>query len=516
MARPGLSDDELARFSAFVEERIGLRFPPDRYDDLRRGLAAIAAGSGFDDPSACLAWILSSAYDRTLAETLAASLTVGETYFFREPQVFQALEYSLLPAIISRRREQGRFLRIWSAGCSTGEEAYSLAIILSRIIPDIGDWSITLLATDINTEALKKAESGLYSEWSFRSNPAWVRDRWFRKRDKRYEINRTIKDLVTFSYLNLAEDAYPALLTNTNAMDLILCRNVLMYFSKDAARATMEKIQRSLVPGGRFIVSLTETSLVANPYLVPETAGGVTTYRKSDTAGLPPIPSVPEILPAWQLPQAPGPVAGVWPPAYEPGIPAIIPAGGPGRARAPPGLTGEPPAAPAVPVTDPYTTALGLAGSGDYAGAETILAPHIAENPDDHKAMALMAEVLANRGDLAGAAVWCRKAIAKDRLNPYYHHLLATIRQEEGAVDEALGELRRALYADPSCIPAHFTLASLKHRLGNTAESGIHFRNALALLRRHPPDEIIEGAGGMSAARLERIIRSITGTGVIA
>ena len=134
----------------------------------------------------------------------------------------------------------------------------------------------------------------------------------------------------------------------------------------------------------------------------------------------------------------------------------------------------------------------------------------------DHLALVLMAQVLANRGDLSGARAWCERAIADDKLNPFYHHLMATIRQEEGAIDAAIGDLRRALYADPSYIPAHFTLANIRRQNGNLAESEIHYRNALALLRERDPDEIIGGVGGMSAARLERIISSITGSGVTA
>ena len=99
---------------------------------------------------------MSTPLDRTQIEMLAAALTVGETYFFRDQKVFEVIERSLLPAVISRRREQGRFLRVWSAGCSTGEEAYSLAILLSRTVPDIKKWSVTVLATDINPDALKK------------------------------------------------------------------------------------------------------------------------------------------------------------------------------------------------------------------------------------------------------------------------------------------------------------------------------------------------------------------------
>jgi chemotaxis protein methyltransferase CheR len=507
-----LTENECARFSEFVINRVGLYFPVGRYEDLQRGITAIAAEQGFEDPSSCLAWIMSTTLDHSLVETLAAALTVGETYFFRDPQVFEAIEHSILPAIISRRREQERFLRIWSAGCSTGEEAYSLAILLLRTLHDIDDWSITLLATDINPKALKKAESGIYSEWSFRSNPQWVKDRYFRKlSDGRYEINTTINDLVTFSYLNLVEDAYPALLTNTNAMDVILCRNVLMYFSKDAAEATVEKVQRSLVPDGRLIVSAIETSLVSSSHLIPEICNGITTYRKSDTMQPGPVLVPPIISRAFSIPDVFRPVAVSSFGTEHRGAPAGKPAEALKVLYTPALVQKEHLTIPTLPEKDLYSTAVALFESGDYFGAEKILVRYTAGHPHDQNAMALMAQVLANRGDLAGACGWCEKAIAQDKLNPFFHHLLATIRQEEGAMDEAIGELRRALYADPTYIPAHFTLANIKRRQGMLDESDVHFRNARTLLRSYQPGEVIGGAGGMSAAGLERIIFSFIG-----
>jgi len=464
-----------------------------------------------------MAWLMSASLDRTLTETLAAALTVGETYFFRDPQVFRSIEYTLLPAILSRRRESGRHLRIWSAGCSTGEEAYTLAILLSRIIPDIEHWSITLLATDINPHALKKAETGIYGEWSFRGLPVPARERYFRRPGEgKYEVRSEIKEMVTFSFLNLVEDDYPSLLTNTNAMDLILCRNVLMYFTRDAILATMEKLRRSMVPDGRLIVSATETSLVANPYLLPENCSGITVYRKVEV--LPPggIPAIPG-LPVWEpLLQEPFYLrAGTWL-REEVAAQEEVPAGDADLPVVPEPVASIPPALLPRPEHEEFSTATRLFLSGDFLGAEKILVPYAARNPMDHRALVLMAQVLANRGDLAGARAWCGRAIAENKLNPFYHHLMATIRQEEGATDAAVGELRRALYADPSYIPAHFTLANIRRQQGSLAEAEIHYRNALALLRKHNPDEIIGGVGGMSAARLERIISSITGNGVTA
>src|SRR6185369_3291595 len=135
----------------------------------------------------CIERLVSGQLDKEQLETLAGHLTIGETYFFREQSSFDILENSILPDLIASRRGRGQRLRIWSAGCSTGEEAYSLAILLSRLIPDQREWQITILATDINSSALGKAVQGVYSDWSFRGVPQWIRQRYFKKtHDGRY------------------------------------------------------------------------------------------------------------------------------------------------------------------------------------------------------------------------------------------------------------------------------------------------------------------------------------------
>jgi chemotaxis protein methyltransferase CheR len=141
-----------------------------------------------------------------------------------------------------------------------GEAPYSIAILLSRFL-DPAEWNVTILGTDINTRFLRKASEGVYSSWPFRDTPRWVKAGYFRRTPQgRLQVLPRIRRMVTFSRLNLAEDVYPALDTGTNGMDLIICRNVLMYFAADAARAVADRFHRSLVEGGWLIVSPTEAS----------------------------------------------------------------------------------------------------------------------------------------------------------------------------------------------------------------------------------------------------------------
>jgi chemotaxis protein methyltransferase CheR len=159
-----LPDELLARFSEFVAARMALDFPQPRWGDLERMARSASAELGYADPEALIASLISSPLTIERMEILASNLTVGETYFWREPQIFDALEGRILPELIASRGTGDRRLRIWCAGCSTGEEAYSLAIALRRALPAIGEWNISILATDINPRMLDKAKAALYGD----------------------------------------------------------------------------------------------------------------------------------------------------------------------------------------------------------------------------------------------------------------------------------------------------------------------------------------------------------------
>lgn len=166
---PNIPDALLPRLSEYLTAKIGFHFTKKRWPELHLKMAAAMKDFSFEDVVAFIEWLLSSLPTQKQIEILASHLTVGETYFFREKPAFEILEQCVLPDLIDARRKTGRRLRFWSAGCSTGEEPYSLAILLDQLIPDLKDWNITILATDINTVALRKADEGIYSDWSFRN-----------------------------------------------------------------------------------------------------------------------------------------------------------------------------------------------------------------------------------------------------------------------------------------------------------------------------------------------------------
>jgi chemotaxis protein methyltransferase CheR len=259
--------DEQAR--ALVGVRLGLEFRGPRRHAPGQAIGRASRAAGTRSEEHFLGRLERLPDESPEWRALASELTVSETYFFREKPCLDVLEQRILPAIVAERRALGNLdLRLWSAGCSTGEEAYSLAILLDRLLPDRADWKLTILATDVDVDALEKARGGVYGMWSFRTMPRRIRDRYFRPSGQRFELEARIKELVTFAPLNLATHTYPSVATNTTVFDVILCRNVLMYFTREVQQDVLGRLERALVPGGWLALGFTETSVVPPGSLV--------------------------------------------------------------------------------------------------------------------------------------------------------------------------------------------------------------------------------------------------------
>lgn len=193
---------------------------------------------------------------------LIAAITVGESYFFRDKNQMQLLEKELLPRLLKQNKNNFT-LKIWSAGCSTGEEIYTIAMLLSELIPDINGWDLQLLGTDINVSALEKAKAGIYGQWSMRAIPDKYLQRYFSKEGRTYTLSPGIRNLVKFKYLNLSENSYPSILSGINEVDLILCRNVLIYFDNDCVIKIMKKLNASMTEGAYLLLGASDPIVTA-------------------------------------------------------------------------------------------------------------------------------------------------------------------------------------------------------------------------------------------------------------
>lgn len=215
-------------------------------------------------------------------DALLDSLTINLTYFFRDQSVFEALRDEFLAPLIRQRDHAGRrHLRLWSAGCATGEEAYSLAILLRQMLgTSLPHWNISILATDLDEKALQKARAGVYDIFSFREVSAQELVPFFTTQNGRYHLIPEIKSLVNFQPHDLLGDTYP-----TN-MDGILCRNVLIYFTREQHDHVFAMFHRALKDGGALVIGKTEILLGPTAALFKPINLREHIYRKVGAASL--------------------------------------------------------------------------------------------------------------------------------------------------------------------------------------------------------------------------------------
>lgn len=446
-----LREDLLSRLSEFVDSKMALYFPRSRWDDLECMTLSAAKEFDFGNPETSIERLISAPLNEGQMRILANHLTIGETYFWREPRVLEALEEWILPELI-RVRARNRRLRIWSAGCSTGEECYSIAIALRRTLPVIDDWDIRILATDINTDTLRKAAVGRYGEWSFRNAPPWLIDEYFhRGSDGEFSILPEIRKMVDFAYVNLAEEEYPSQTNGTSDLDMIFCRNVLMYSSSERAALIVQNLHRALVEGGWLIVGASELSQSLFRSFACVRFPDAIVYRKEANA--------------------PHPVAA----------PVL-----------------EAPIARESMVRQAEKSAFELRAGEPPPPADAL---------ETRRASASSVRALADRGKLSDALALCEKAIVDDSLGAGLRYLEATILLELGREEEAVASLRGTLYLDPDHVPAHFTMGVLAMRRGDLVSGRRCLENALALLEARGDEDIVSESEGLTAGGLREIIR---------
>jgi chemotaxis protein methyltransferase CheR len=463
-----LTDIELSMVCEMIATRMGLHFPRERWAILSRSLASAAVEFGFQNMNGFIQWLLSSELNKDQILILASHLTISETYFWREPQVFTALTDSILPQLIrSKGKEKGeRSIRIWSVGCSTGEEPYSIAIALQKAIPKIEDWNITILATDINPGSINKAINGTYGAWSFRNSPAWLKSNYFlHKENGQYEIIPEIKKMVTFTCLSLAE---MSAISNINTMDIIFCRNVLMYFTNDWINKISQNLFDSLSEDGWFVVSSSELSSQVFPQFTPVNFPGAVLYRKGKNGYAHSFDVHSE-----EMPQPLKPFN-----TSTPSTPSTH------------STHFQPQPQPLQPSSTPFNPLQQPQAIPEETSADKIFAIRL----------------LADQGHLEEALTACNGAIASYKLSSTLYFLRASILQELDKSSEAIVSLKQAIYIDPEYIVGHFALGNLFIRQGNTRNAERYFKNVLDLLSRCSNDDILPESEGLSAEYLREII----------
>jgi chemotaxis protein methyltransferase CheR len=205
--------------------------------------------------------------ERSLLTRIIDAITTNETLFFRDGSPFDALQHKALPELIDSKAKtpHARRLRIWSAACSTGQEPYSIAMVLNELIPDIHQWDVHILATDISDAALKQASLGVYSAFEIERGltPALLQ-RYFRRQGNAYKVKDELRALVSFGRQNLHEP-----FANLGPCDIIFCRNVVIYFTAAARRDIFNRLCNALVTDGYLFVGSAESLADLGPRFTP-------------------------------------------------------------------------------------------------------------------------------------------------------------------------------------------------------------------------------------------------------
>jgi chemotaxis protein methyltransferase CheR len=458
--------------------RTGLAFRSDQHQTTRQAIRSAMDASGVSDPHDFARRL---EHDPRALDELIIKLTVPETYFFREPAQFDYLRREILPEFRQRRRFE-RLVRIWSAGCSSGEEAYSLAILCTQ---EGLARQTHILATDISPVALGKAREGLYGNWSLRGASAVAARAYLVADGDRYHVDPQLRRLVQFEFLNLALDVYPSFVTGTVGLDLILCRNVLIYFNRETIREVAQRLHDSLAPGGWLITGAGDPSLEQHAdYESVVTAAGVF-YRRplkrttADAGKTPPSNAAEDTVG-----EAECETRDEW---FRPVETVAIRA---------PAVTNPPPSVFGT-VADSLREARAALVRGDYSGAVR----WTEDFRHDPGACVLHLKALANI-DTLNAVQASVEAVQRHALSPELHYLHAVLLMEVNRDAEAVQAARRAVFLDRSLAIAHFTLGSILQRRGALRDAQRYFRNARDLCAARPPDEIVPLTEGEAAGRL--------------
>ena len=256
-----ISQDDYRFLQDFLRRQMGNELAPDREDLVNNRLGPVAASYGLEH-AATLIQRLRDTPDRKLCQAVVDAMATQETYFFRSTRLFDNFRTIVMPSLLATRSATRR-LRIWCAACSTGQEAYSIAMTLADHFPQLAAWQVELVATDISDSALERARGGSFSQFEVqRGLPVQLLLKHFKKIDDRWHIADSLRRAVTFRRFNLLDN----FLAVGDPFDIIFVRNILIYFDNSAKTAIFEKLRRHIAHDGYLALGESETILGLTPH----------------------------------------------------------------------------------------------------------------------------------------------------------------------------------------------------------------------------------------------------------
>lgn len=469
-------DPGYPELKARVIESTGLAYYKDRDEDLSERIARRLSKLGLKDCASYLGLLSEGPAGAQELDELIVELTIGETYFFRYPEQFEALRDIVLPDLAQRRRSSRR-LRIWSAGCASGPEPYSLSLLTKRELgQSLAGWDVSILGTDINRRFLAQAREARYGDWALRATPEEIKRSCFSGAKDSWALDPQYKGGVCFQYHNLVKHPFPSLIDNLCAFDLILCRNVMIYLQAEINRRIAAQFHRCLQDGGWLLIGEAEADTRLFRSFLTVNVPGAVLYQKKEGA-------------SESLPAAPHVGSNALPERAEYGAAPAAPA--------PQALPEAPPPPWSAPLLPPEPA------PHDWKDLETGPSP---QSPAPARPLEEV-RLLADQGRWEEASELCRRALEKDSLNPLAHFYYALILEQIGLADQSEESLRRALYLERNFVLAHYHLGVLLQKTGRLAASSRSFQNALTLLFRLDKDRAFPEADGIKAGELQELAK---------
>jgi chemotaxis protein methyltransferase CheR len=462
----------LQRFTQVITAHTGLQIRAEDMGKVRQTIRSRMTAQQLVNPEAYYQLLASdTTTSRDEWEELVLPLTIGESYFFRDSGQISLLRQWLIPELIERNSAT-RSLRIWSAGCSTGEEPYSLAILVYELLSTQSHWNILIVGTDVNKRAIAAARRGIYREHSLRTLDPDLRKRYFHQHRGDWELDPRFRSMVSFRQINLFADPFPDSTGNLSEMDLILCRNVLIYFDRTAIAPVITKFTNTLKVGGYLVTGHAELHDQKPSGLTVKTFSESIVYCRDQ----PPI-GVSQIKPLQ---------------AQTRGATAILP---------PSVLYAQRSPIQSPSVDQPSTSAFASAKGSQTTTSRT---PDEASRGQLTSAADLYRQACrdADVGDYEAAIRACQMALIRDALAEKPYHLLAQIAEMQGNLTRTKEYLKKMLYVAPTSVVAHLDLAALYAKEQNRARAYKMYMRAIELLQALPPNAIIEPFVDLPASKL--------------
>lgn len=443
---------------------------------------------------------------------LTTLLTTGESYFFRDRGQFWLLEHIMLPELINKQRKLWHerkigkpSLRIWSAGCSTGEEPYSLAILISELIPDWENWNLTILGTDLNQEAIDKAKQGIYTSWSFRLAEPEKMPKYFHQHKNHWKINEKFRNLVKFSHGNLTKDTFPDTAVEIYDMDLIVCRNVFVYFEEQAISEVLKKFYKTLRPGGYLMTAHAELHGQNLGLLEAKVFPQSVVYQRSEK---PQIDLSVAVSPYSRIVQ-PLPVT---PAVSAPRVFQTCNRKAPAKTTASQyslsSLSTEE-KSDKIKINSLFTQAEKFFKNEQLTESLTKAEQVMRLQPRHYQACSLIAQIYANLGNYHKAEQYSKRAIELDPLSVKPYYIMAHIFEEKGDLEQAKYWYKKIIYLSPTSIEAYLDLAAI-YEINNEMQRAIKMRNsALKILENIPPDSLLESVEKITAGELVTHVKKL-------